>query len=296
MTVAFPEIGLGTAHFLQLTLPAFIDVADRAGFRRMSARPYAFAEALANGWSEGDLRHRLDDAGIAVTMIDGLTDALPGTLERADPNLLRSLPADVLDPPDEATVFRSATTLGASVVNVTHYLGASLPVDVLADALRGVCRRAADHGLRLCLEFFPDSGLPDLPFAQTVVEACGEPNAGVLLDVFHLDRSGGTVEDVRRLPPGAIPGIQISDRKRPAPGTPHVPMGGRLMPGEGELPIRELIEVALENSPDATIDLEVLNDELRSLSPDEVAAQLATAAAWLTRPEEPSTESRRPPS
>jgi sugar phosphate isomerase/epimerase len=283
MTVAIPEIGLGTAHFLQLTLPEFIDVAGRAGFHRISARPYAFAQALANGWTEADLRGRLDDVGIAVTMIDGLTDALPGTLERADPKLRLQLPADLLDPPDEAVVFRAATALGASVVNVTHYLGASLPVEVLADALRGVSRRAAGHGLRLCLEFFPDSGLPDLPFAQRVVEACGEPNVGVLLDVFHLDRSGGTVEDVRRMPPGAIPGIQISDRMRPAPGTPHVAMGGRVMPGEGELPIRELVEAGLENSPDATIDLEILNDELRSLTPDEAAAQLAVVATWLTK-------------
>ena len=48
------------------------------------------------------------------------------------------------------------------------------------------------------------------------MDACGEPNACVLLDVFHLDRSGGTVDDVRRLPPGAIAGIQLSDRIRPA--------------------------------------------------------------------------------
>jgi sugar phosphate isomerase/epimerase len=293
MTVALPELGLGTAHFLQLTLPAFIDVADRAGFHRMSARPYAFAQALADGWTEADLKRRLDDAGIAVTMIDGLADAFPGTLDRADADVRSRLPADVLDPPDEAMVFRAATALGASVVNVGHYLGASLPVEVLADALGGVCRRAAEHGLRLCLEFFPDSGLPDLPFAQRVVEACGEPNVGVLLDVFHLDRSGGTVEDVRRLPPGAIPGIQISDRKRPPPGTPHVAMSGRLMPGEGELPLRQLVEAALENSPDATIDLEVLNDELRGLPPDEAAARLAAAAARLTRWNEPPTDSRR---
>lgn len=285
MTAAIPDVGLGCANLLQLTLPTFIDVAERAGFRRITVRPFAFAQALDAGWTETTLQRRLAEAGIAVTMIDALTHALPGTMQAAelDPAARARLPPDLMDPPDEAMCFRTATALGASIVNMTHYLGSTLPVEVLADALAGVCRRAASDGLRICLEFFPDSGLPDLPFAQSVVEACGEPNAGVLLDVFHLDRSGGSVDDVRRLPPGAIAGIQLSDRTRPAPGAQHVPMTGRLLPGDGELPLRELVAAALENSPAATLDVEVLNDELRNLPSDEAAARLAAAArAWRT--------------
>jgi sugar phosphate isomerase/epimerase len=283
VTVVVPEIGLGCANLLQAPLPEFIDVAERAGFRRITVRPYAFAEACEAGWTEGALRRRLADAGMEVTMIDAHITALPGRPSNAElaPDRRAGLPIDVIDPPDEETCFRAATALGASIVNVTHYLGPSLPADVLADALAGVCRRAAPVGLRICLEFFPDSGLPDLTFAQSVVEACAEPNASVLLDVFHLDRSGGTVEDIRRLPPGAIAGIQLSDRRRPPPGTPHVPFGGRLLPGQGELPLRRLVEAGLENSPTATLDIEVLNEELRSLPSDEAAVRLAAAAsAW----------------
>ena len=283
MTVAVPEIGLACANLLQLTLPEFVDVAERAGFRRITARPYAFARALDTGWTEAAFQRRLADAGIAVTMIDALTHAFPGmrAVSDLDADVQARLPPDVLDPPDEPTCFRAATVLGASIVNVTHYMGRPLPVAVLADALRDVARRAAALDLRLSLEFFPDSGLPDANVAQSVIAACGEANVGLLLDVFHLDRSGGTIDDVRRLPPGAIAGIQLSDRTRPAPGVAHVPLGGRLLPGEGELPLRALIEAALENSPDATVDLEVLNDELRALPPDDAAAQLAAAAsAW----------------
>ena len=283
MTVVVPEIGLGCANLLQTSLLDFIVVAERAGFRRITVRPYAFGQALQAGCNEGTLQRRLGDAGIEVTMIDAHITALPGTPSRddLDEDLRASLPADVIDPPDEEMCFRAATTLGASMVNVTHYLGRSLPVDELAEAVAGVCQRAAPLGLRICLEFFPNSGLPDLAFAQSVVEACGEPNAGVLLDVFHLDRSGGTAQDVSGLPHGAIDGIQLSDRRKPPLGTPHIPFGGRLLPGEGELPLRELVEAALENSPTATLDIEVLNEELRNLPPAEAAAQLAAAAtAW----------------
>jgi sugar phosphate isomerase/epimerase len=281
VTVVIPEIGLGCASLLQSTLPELIDAAERAGFRRITVRPYAFLAALGDGWTEDTIRRRLADAGIAVTMIDAIAGALPGALERADDETRQRLPPDALDPVPEAECFRTATVLGASIVNLTHYLGRSLPVEEAAGAVGGVCRRAAPLGLRICLEFIPDSGLPDLPFAQAVVERCGEPNAAVLLDVFHLDRSGGTVDDVRRLPPGAIAGIQLSDRRRPPPGTAHVPLGGRLLPGEGELPLRDLVEAALENSPDATLDIEVLNSELRAMSAADAAMRLAESArAW----------------
>ena len=283
MTVAVPEVGLGCANLLQLTLPEFVDVAERAGFRRITARPYAFAQARDAGWTEGALQRRLADAGIAVTMIDALTHVFPGmpAVSELDADLRARLPPDVLNPPDEATCFRAARVLGASIVNVTHYLGRSLPADVMADALGGVAERAAALELRISVEFIPDSGFPDLPFTQSVIESCGHTNVGLLLDVFHLDRSGGTVEDVRRLPPRAIAGIQLSDRTRATTGAAHVPLGGRLLPGDGELPLQELVAAALENSPDATVDIEVLNDELRALPPEDAAARLSTAArAW----------------
>lgn len=285
MTFILPEIGLGCANLLDVTLPDFIDIAEAAGFHRITVRPYAFAQAIEAGWSESRLRSRLDEAGIAVTMIDGHITAIPGAprVGDLDPAMQARLPPDVLDPPDEATCFRAATALGAPILNVTHYLGPSLPLHEVAAAVSAVCRRAAPHGLTICLEFFPDSGLPDLPFTQSVVAACAEPNATILLDVFHLDRSGGTVEDVRQLPPGAIAGVQLSDRTAPEPGTAHVPFTGRRLPGEGRLPLYSLVEAALAGSPGATVDLEVLNDELRALPPAERAARLAASAeAWRT--------------
>ncbi len=282
MAVYVPEVGLGCANLLKATLPELIEVAGRAGFRRMTGRPYAFAQALETGWTEAALQRRLADSGMEVTMIDAIGLVLPGTpsVHAFDAGVRARLPPDLLDPPDEAMCFRAATALGASIVNLVHYMGPALPVAVLADAVAGVCRRAAPLGLRICLEFFPESGIPDLPFAQSVLEACGEDNAAILLDVFHLDRSDGNVEDVRSLPSGVIAGIQISDRT-PSPGTPHVPFGGRQLPGDGRIPLRELVEAALENSPQATIDIEVLNDELRNLPSDAAAARLADAAtAW----------------
>ena len=279
-----PEIGLGCANLLQASLPELIDVAARAGFRRVTARPYTFAAALADGCTEGALREKLTAAGIEVTMIDALTHALPGVPapESLDPAMRAVMPPDVLDPPQEEVVLRAAEVLGAPIVNLTHYLGVPVPIEELAEAVAGICRRARERGLQIALEFVPGTGLPTLPVTQSVVEACGEPNCGLTLDVFHLDRSGGGVEDVRRLPPNAIAGVQISDRIPPPPGSEHVPFQGRCLPGEGQLPLHDLMRAAFENSPGATLDIEVLNADLSSLPMDEAAARLAAGArSWL---------------
>jgi sugar phosphate isomerase/epimerase len=145
----------------------------------------------------------------------------------------------------------------------------------LADGLSDAGSQAAGRGLDLCVEFIPDTGIPDIATAESVIEASGAVNVGILLDLFHHTRGGGTLDGVRRLPPRAINALQLSDRIAPPPGTPHVPLRGRSLPGEGELPITEFVAAALDNNPDITIDIEVLNEELAGLPPSDTAGRLA---------------------
>jgi sugar phosphate isomerase/epimerase len=284
MKIDSSAIALGCANLPEADLPELIEVAARHGFRRISARPYTFAKALNDGMTEQELQRQLTDAGIEVTVMDGLIRSLPGAADLAslDPALRAVLTPDAISPLDEATCFRSAEVLGASIVNVPSAFCHAAPLDQTAEAVRGMCRRAAGRGLRISLEFVPNTGLPDLAFTQAVLQACGEPNCAIMLDVFHLDRSGGTVDDVRRLPPEAIAGIHLSDRVPPPPGSRYEPQRGRLLPGEGQLPLGELVEAALNNSPRAYLEIEVLNHELAALPPDDVAGRLAAAARrWV---------------
>jgi len=236
---------------------------------------------LKAGFTESSLRRLLADTGVRVTMMDCLTKGLPGVTspETFDPALRAMLPFDALDPPDEETCLRSAEALEAPCLNVSLFRGRPVPLAEMADAIGGLCRRAAARGVTIALEFYPDSGLPDLDFALGVVRTCGESNCGITLDVWHLARSGGTVEDVRRLPPGVIAGVQLSDRVPPPPGSAYVPFSGRRMPGEGELPLGDILRAAVTNSPRLSAEIEVLNDELRKLPTDIVAARIAAALA-----------------
>ncbi len=281
--VALPPIGFGACNVLGASFTEVIDAAEHNGFRRITANPAQVLRAEREGATGAALRQRLDDVGITCTMLDALPGVLPGLRSDLPPStIFGSTPAE--QPPPERC-FEIAEVLGIRLLNVTHYGGEpAVGVSRLADALAEVGDRAHEHAMEISLEFIPGTGVPDLATAHAVVRAADAGNVGILLDVFHHARSGGTVEDVRRLPQGSIRAVQLSDRIEPPAGSAYVPMRGRLLPGYGALPLDDLVRAALENSPAITVDVEVLNTELAELTPREVARTLAESLErWTSR-------------
>jgi sugar phosphate isomerase/epimerase len=277
---ALPDLGLGCWTIGDATFADLVDTAASHGFRRITVSPYMFASALAAGWTPSTMRARLAEAGLVVTMVDAVTGVFPGVPHPAelDAQLRASLGRPVLDAPDRATGLRAAAALGARSVNVTHHLGAPTPLDQLAEALADVARAAGEFGILVCVEFIAKTAIPDLATAHRVVTESGAQNARVLLDTFHHARGRGSVDDVRALPPGSIGAIQLSDHVPPEQRAGDTGFAGRWLPGEGTLPLVELVRAALANNSELTIDLEVINTELAALDADTVVARVAAAA------------------
>ena len=179
------------------------------------------------------------------------------------------------------TCIAVAEALEAPIVNVSLYNSAKLPVTEMAEGIGELCRQAGRSGLTVVLEFYPESGIDSLATAHAIAQACGEPNCGVLFDSWHHARNGGTVEEILALPPGAIGAMQLSDRTEPPPATPYVPMSGRKLPGEGELPLHRIVAAVAANNPKVSAELEIFNQELTDLPLDAIAARAAAAVqAW----------------
>jgi sugar phosphate isomerase/epimerase len=261
------EIGLCWGTLQRAGLLELIERAGRHGFPTLSVRPDDVLAALDAGLDATALRRCLRDAGVRVRVIDAISGALPGQPP----------------PSNEETCYRMAEAAEAPIVNLTHYGGGPVARPEIVDAIGNVCRRARSRGFQIVLEFIPETGLPNLRETLDVVRAAGESNCALLLDTWHLARSGGTLEDVRRLPPGTIGAVQLSDRTPPPPGAPYVPMSGRDLPGEGQLPLCELVRAALANNRRVTAEVEVFSDELRSMSVEAAAARVAAAVkTWRT--------------
>ena len=106
-----------------------------------------------------------------------------------------------------------------------------------AASVREVGDLAAAAHVRLAVEFNSQaSQLNNLARVREVVSQAAHPACGLLLDTYHLHRSGASVRDLEDLAASEIAYVQYSDV--PARTTPGEIMP-RLAPGRGVVPFKE---------------------------------------------------------
>ena len=108
----------------------------------------------------------------------------------------------------------------AAELGVRHVLVASGPAEraAVVERFGELCERAAPAGVVVVLEFLPIFTIGTLADAVGVVEEVGHPNGAVLVDTLHLARSGGSPDDLRRVPPRLLPYLQVADAPAEPPG------------------------------------------------------------------------------
>ena len=204
-----------------------------------------------DSWTDrttNDVRRRLDDTGVVPLDVEPI------------------IPADGSEDHAERLV-EAAAQLGARFVLFTSRLR-----DHGATAARyaEVCAMAEPHGITVVCEFLPIFPLSSIAIADQVVSGVRSKNTGILVDNLHLSRSGGSVDDVRRLGPERFPYLQIADAPNERPADMGAlfdeALNGRLLPGDGDLPIADLLDAV----PDVALSLEVRSRFLRETYTDPV--------------------------
>ena len=265
-----PSIGLCWGTFQPMSVLQLIRLAGRHGYTSLMFAP---TQWLREDFpAPGEAMQLLDANGITLRSLDGVLVGLP----RLPPETRAYALAE-----DE--YFRIASAVDATCFNLPHYLGdPATPIGEFVDALRPLAERAAKVGISLGLEFLPGSGIPDLAAANRISNAVGLPNVGVTLDTWHFARTGGQVSEIAGLPPGRIKAFQINDRAADAGSVEDEAMWGRLVPGEGSLPLTETIAAVLANNPNVGIDAEIFSKALIERPDDETAARVAESLRTLT--------------
>ena len=249
-----PTLCWGTAE--GTPLPELVDLAAATGYPAITVTPAMYFDALDAGFSDADLRARLDDRGIEVAVVDPLLAALPGcpSPDSVAPRFRPTFEHDTED------CIRAALALRAPLLNVAHYMGAPTPLDALAEAVAGVADRAASDGLALSVEFMPEGSIKDLETTVRVVERAGAANVGVLLDTWHFFRTGGRPEDVRALAPGTITALQVSDARAELFGVwENARVRDRMLPGDGDIPLVEILQAVFDAHPVRDVGVEVFD-------------------------------------
>ncbi len=110
--------------------------------------------------------------------------------------------------------------------------------------LARLCELARAEGLRVMLEPMSYVVLQNWQQAADILARVAQPNAGLLIDALHFYRAGGNSADLAKLDPALMPYFHLCDAYATAPpaeGLRPEGRGGRLYPGEGELPLGELL-------------------------------------------------------
>lgn len=99
---------------------------------------------------------------------------------------------------------------------------------------------AAGFGVRLALEFRAgETFCTNLETAVRLAAACGEPNVGINLDVFHFQTGPSKFDDLDLLSPANLAFVQVCDLA----GVPRelAVDADRVLPGDGDLPLVNII-------------------------------------------------------
>jgi len=241
---------LGIAHFSCIDVPPleFVRLSGEIGYAAVGLRLHpAFQGApfysLRSGSAEmRSVKVALQQAGIAVYDIEFVV-------------IDEAFSASELLP-----VLESAGELGARRLSVC---GDDPDRSRFAANLTVLAELAAEFGMAVDLEIMPWRRIGTLAAAAEAVEATRRTNIGVLIDALHLSRSGAVPADLRSVSKELVRSVQLCDAvaERPTDNAALVAeaRGGRLLPGQGALPLQDLLRVV---PSDATLSVEVPNNGL----------------------------------
>jgi sugar phosphate isomerase/epimerase len=260
-----PSFSLAALTALELAPPELVDVAAACGYDHVGIRLLPA--------TTGGLAYRLmdDEAGLRETI--ARLDATGVTV--ADLEVVAIRPETGIA--SFSAFFETGARLGARHILVAAY---DPELDRFAERFARFCEAAAPYGLTADLEFMPWTAVPDLAIAKRIVAEVRQPNAGVLVDALHFDRSASSLGDLATIPVGQLHYWQLCDGPAERPATTeemmHAARNERMFPGEGGI---DLVALARAMPADITVSIEVPTAELARTTDAKTRAAHALKAA-----------------
>lgn len=225
------EIGLEHLTLLGVSPPDLVTVAASAGFSAVGLRisPATDGERRWPVWPGSPMLaetiRRCADTGVTVLDVEAVR--------------LVAVRTSSYGPALEA-----AAALGARYVNA---ICDDPDLSRLSDSFCALTSAAAAYGIRAVVEFMAYRSVRTLSAAVAI--AARSDGGGVLVDALHVQRCGVPLAALRAVDPGLVSYVQLCDAPLAAPGAGPASAdamaearAGRLLPGEGELPLLELLD------------------------------------------------------
>ena len=275
MNILQERIALHTWTLDTTLLADTLRIAGDAGYDGVELRHVDFMRCRQAGMSEQAIVGLVRDGPLKVAVIGTENGVLFDTGDELK-RLLGSL----------RYVCEKAVALDCKVIMMSPgRMGGGVSVSV--NNLKTCAEMTAGYGLRLALEF--NSRHPVVNTLETgleIVDAVDMRNCGLLLDTYHLHRSGGGAASFRNLPVDKIVTVQFSDVPPGPPSDASVAVD-RLPPGKGVVPFVEIFRTLMKINYHGYISYEAPNPEQWNRPAAVVALEgLETVRALLTEAEQ----------
>ncbi|WP_095124644.1 sugar phosphate isomerase/epimerase [Pseudomonas sp. Irchel s3a12] len=170
-------------------------------------------------------------------------------------------------------LLEAAKALGARSIKIGPGIGEdTADIDLMVKEFTLLSQQAAEVGANVVLEIMPFSNVRTIETALAIVEGANQPNGGLLLDIWHLQRGGIDFNDITKIPARFIKSIELNDAHKYAieplwMDTIHK----RVLPGDGTFDIPAFIKAVQAAGYEGPWGLEVLSDTHRMLPLEQMA-------------------------
>ncbi|GAB3287478.1 sugar phosphate isomerase/epimerase family protein [Parahaliea aestuarii] len=249
--------------------------AAEAGYHTLAMGPLTYRKLLQEGCSPAEIRRMARDHGVKLGHYDGFARWARYPFAQGTPSAAKEVFADSVD-----ECLQTCQDLELAAICATGvYDPLEAEQSCLIDDFGEFCEKAARCGVQVDLEGIPMWGVPDLASAWAIVEGSGCNNAAVLLDSWHFFRGSADWELLRAMPAGSIRTVQLADARELPPERSLLEdcLGYRLLPGEGDIPLKTLLGILKDKGGIYSFGPEVFSHELDALDARTAAARCERA-------------------
>jgi sugar phosphate isomerase/epimerase len=250
-----------------LTLRERVEAAAEAGFTGFGLLS-ADLPAAEQEYGLKGIRALLDDNGIVDLELEGIPYWWDDREHREESDRIRH------------ALLHAAEVLGARHVKVTPD-GDDNPWDPehWAAKFAELAAQCNDAGTRLGIEFFPWSNVKTLHDGLALVENAGNDTAGVVIDVWHIERAHTPVTDLASVPLHRIVGVELNDADTDVVGTLFEDtVHRRRYCGDGAFDLEGIIAALRAAGWNGPWGVEILSEEHRALPVREALRRAADSA------------------
>ena len=269
------RLGFNGATTQTADLATDIRIAGAAGYALIELRDDKLDAFLAGGGALEDVRRMLDEASVEPWTINAISrvgvdgehgDAIAMARCRELSRMAQAIGCPwVLVVPGPAE--------GRSAAQVLEQTAATL--GQMADA-------AAEYGINVAFEFmgFPWAAVRDVAGAWAVVQQAGRPNLGIVIDTTHFYAGDSTLASIGAIDSAKLAVLHINDVEAIAKA--DILDSHRLYPGDGVLPLDDILGAAQAAGWDGALSVELFREAYWQLDPLAVAreAREKSLAAW----------------